>query len=42
MRLCESCRYYVYLKQDEFAGQIGQCRISPPVYDVKGWNVFLR
>lgn len=40
MGSCDKCRYYVSQSKDEFAGEIGQCRINPPVYVYKEWNKF--
>lgn len=40
MYICENCRYYRYLKEDEYAGKIGTCHYNPPIF-VKGeWNQF--
>lgn len=40
MDSCETCRYYSKSGVDEYAGAIGQCRINPPVYHYKAWNLF--
>lgn len=36
---CGICIFYSYLKVDEYAGQIGQCRYNPPAAGV-AYNMF--
>ena len=40
MGSCDKCRYYVSQGRDEYVGEVGQCRINPPVYEYRGWNRF--
>jgi hypothetical protein len=40
MGSCETCRYYIKSGVDEYVGAIGQCRINPPIYQYKAWNLF--
>lgn len=40
MYRCMSCTHYIYSGKDEFAGNIGECRFNPPVYQKGSWNSF--
>ena len=33
MYICENCRHFKYIRIDEYAGKVGQCRFNPPTYN---------